>query len=203
MGKSIRSRQLVVLLALLVLASPFVAADIIGIASFKNCSNATDPACNHGQPFSLQSIINGTTVLTSFYPGTTTQAFYLVQNDVSAGLPSFSFNLTGPALPSNHFLTCQVNGAFAGDSCSITGPSGTVGTGAQYGPPGLLPATITFSGFSLAANQKFELTFASFGQNTVTAQVPEPPELALLLVTGFVILGAVRFGAIRFRGAQS
>lgn len=224
MVRSIRSWQLVALLVVgVAVLSPFAVADIISIQTYKNCSGPTDPACNNGQAFSLESIINGTTSLSSFYPGTTTQAFYLVKNDVSAGLPSFSFNLTGrqvfpsrleqlkgkkkkksgPALPSNHFLTCQVNGFFSGDSCSISGPSGTVGTGAQYGPPGLLPATITFSGLSLPLNGELELTFASFGQNNTTTAptaVPEQPESAFLLVIGLMILGGM---AIRFRTVQS
>jgi len=185
MSGKIRSswRVLGVFMALLVVvlvAAPFAAADIISLETFTNCSGPTDPHCNGGQAFLLSSILSGATTLTAFFPGTTTQAFYLVKNDVGSPLTSFSFVLSGPALPSNHFLTCQMNGGFAGDSCSISGPSGTVGTGAQYGPPGLLPATFTFSGFSIASNGLFNIKFASFGQNNLTTPVPEPATLALL-----------------------
>ena len=197
MFRSVRSWHLISLVAVGLLA-PCANADIVSLGSAKSCSGQNDPACNHGQAYSLQSILNGTTSLSSFYSGTTTQGFYLVQNDVSNLLSSFSVTLTGSALPANHFLTCQVNGYFSGDTCSITGPSGTVGTGAQYGPIGQLPATLTFSGLSLASGQEFEFTFASFGQNdTTTALVPEPPEWMLLLVSsGAVIVGGIY---IRFR----
>jgi hypothetical protein len=177
MLKAVRYWQVMVLLLTELVTAPFAAADILGIQNATACSGPTDPHCNAGQPFSLQSILNGTTSLSAFFPGTTTQAFYLVRNEVSNSLTSFSFNLTGPALPSNHFLTCQVNGGFAGAACSISGLSGTVGTGAQYGPPGLLPATFTFSGFTLTNGQLFNIQFASFGQLNTTTTVPEPARL--------------------------
>jgi hypothetical protein len=203
MFTSIRSWHLAIGLLIVASFAPCAYADIVSIDTAKKCSGPSDPACNNGAAFSLQSVENGTTTLSSFYPGTTTQGFYLLQNDSSSVVTSFTFTLSGPALPSNHFLTCQVNGAFGGDSCSMTGSLGTVGTGAKYGPSGLLlPVTFTFSGFSLASGQQLEFTFASFGQNdTTSTTVPEPPALILLLVSAAaVMLGGVY---IRSRSPRS
>jgi hypothetical protein len=100
---------------------------------------------------------------------------------------------TGSLAP-NQFLTCQENGGFAGGSCSITGPGGTVGTGGQYGPPAQLPATITFTGIGAG---DFDLTFASFGNGASGAVTgaPEGGSVALYLlleISAFLALGWLR-----------
>jgi len=174
------------------LLAPYASADIIGVA------NATGPCSSNGltngggticsgntTPFSLTALENGTESLQAVV-GTQTAPVYLVDNDT--GSNSFTLTFNG-LLASNQFLTCQENGAFAGDSCKISGALGTVGTGAQYGP--LKPpstavwnpdATITFTGVGAG---DFDIAFASFGngaRGTLTG-VPEPSSL-LLLATG-------------------
>jgi hypothetical protein len=97
-----------------------------------------------GTPFSLSGIENGSIVLQAVI-GTQTAPVYEVINDTGATITSFSIVFTG-TLPSNQFIDCKTNGVFSGAGCSITGPSGTVGKNAQYGPGGTFPATITFTG---------------------------------------------------------
>jgi hypothetical protein len=132
--------------------------------------------------------------------GTQTSPVYLVDNDT--GSSSFTLTFNG-SLANNQFLTCQENGGFAGDSCSISGALGTVGTGAQYGPPAGLPngtyrnpdATLTLTGPS---SGDFEITFASFGNGasgTLTA-MPESSSTLTLLATDLSPL--VLFGLSAF-----
>lgn len=106
-------------------------------------------------------------------------------------------------------LSCQENGGFAGDPCSITGPLGTVLTGAPYGPntgvgtvTTAAPLVLTFN--DIPTDSTFDLTFASFGNGdsgTVTgvpgvptqfSTFPEPSSLILLTTGLFGAAGLVR-----------
>ena len=171
-------------------------ADITAVANATSCSG-TPPGgtiCSNGSggfagtggsPFSLTGLENGSFSLPAVI-GTQTSPVYELNNDT--GHSSFTIVFNG-SLASNQFLTCQENGGFAGKSCSITGPGGTVGTGGQYGPPAQLPARITFTGIGAG---DFDLTFSSFGNGAsgaVTGVVPEPASM-LLFGTGLVALGA-------------
>lgn len=146
--------------------------------------------------FSLTALENGTQVLQAVV-GTQTSPVYLVNNDT--GSSSFTLVFNG-ALAFNQFLTCQESGGFSGDSCSITGALGTVGTGGQYGPPSGLSngdfwnpdATLTLTG--AAPGHTFDIAFASFGNGasgTLTG-VPEPSSLALLATGLFGLVGFAR-----------
>ncbi len=184
------------------LAAPHAQADNIGIADATVCSG-TPPGgtiCTNGSggllgsggtPLSLSGIENGSIVLQAVI-GTQTSPVYEVINDTGTTITSFSFVFTG-TLPSNQFLDCQTNGGFSGASCTISGASGTVGTNAQYGPNGKLPATITFSGLNITNGSTFDIVFSSFANGAsgsmTGVSVPEPGTL-LLLAFGLVGLGA-------------
>jgi PEP-CTERM motif len=123
-----------------------------------------------------------------------------VNNDTGSATFSFTFN---GSLVNNQFLDCQENGGFAGDSCSITGALGTVGTDKQYGPPtpGIGPnwnpnATITLVG---PASGNFDITFQSFGNGASgsTGPVSPVPEPSTLVLFGSGILGLLGFAALR------
>ena len=175
------------------LVAPHAKADNIAIANATLCSG-TPPSgtiCSNGSgglqgtggiPFSLTGIENGTIVLQAVI-GTQTAPVYEVVNDTGAALTSFSLLFTG-TLPSNQFIDCQTNGGFSGAGCSISGPSGTVGRNAQYGPGGTFPATITFTGLNIANGGTFDIVFSSFANGasgSVTGvSVPEPGTLFLL-----------------------
>jgi PEP-CTERM motif len=185
------------------LLAPRASAGIIGVA------NATGPCSPDGltngggticsdntTAFSLTAIEDGSVSLLAVV-GTQTAPVYLVDNDT--GSSTFTLTLTGD-IAFNQFITCQENGGFAGDSCSITGALGTVGTGAQYGPPSGLSngtywdpdATITFTDVPAG---DFDLTFASFGNGdtpSVTGTMPEPSSLALLATGLFGLVGFAR-----------
>jgi hypothetical protein len=173
------------------LVAPHARADNIAIANATVCSG-TPPGgtiCTNGSgglqgtggtPFSLSGIENGSIVLQAVI-GTQTSPVYEVINDTGATITSFSIVFTG-TLPSNQFIDCQTNGGFSGAGCSITGPSGTVGKGAQYGPGGTFPATITFTGLNIANGSTFDIVFSSFanGASGSITGVPEPGTLFLL-----------------------
>ena len=90
----------------------------------------------------------------------------VVNNDT--GGATFTWLFSG-SMASDQSLTCDETGIFAGNSCTITGPLGTVGNGQLYGPPpGIMPgqtwnpnATITFTGLSAGS---LDLTFAGFDE---------------------------------------
>ena len=184
------------------LAAPHANADNIAIADATACSG-TPPGgtiCSNGSgglqgtggvPFSLSGIENGSIVL-QVSIGTQTAPVYEVINDTGLTITSFALVFTGN-LPSNQFIDCQTNGGFSGAGCSITGPSGTVGKNAQYGPGGTFPATITFTGLNIAPGATFDIVFSSFANGaagSVTGvPVPEPNTL-LLLFSGLVGIGA-------------
>lgn len=190
-------RHLFAAFVLLVLASflfaPHTLADNIAIANATVCSG-TPPGgtiCSNGSgglqgtggvPFSFTGIENGSIVL-QVSIGTQTAPVYEVINDTGSTITSFSLLFNG-VLPSNQFIDCQTNGGFSGAGCSITGPSGTVGKNGQYGPGGIFPATITFTGLNIAPGATFDIVFSSFANGatgTVTGvPVPEPPTLLLL-----------------------
>ena len=124
--------------------------------------------------------------------GTQTAPVYLVNNDT--GSSTFSLLFTGE-LAFNQFLDCQENGGFAGKACTTSGTLGTVGNGAQYGPPSGLSngtywnpdAVLTFTGISAG---DFEITFASFGNGDrgKLSATPLPGALPLF-ATGLGALG--------------
>src|SRR5215467_3332607 len=200
----IRALSAFVLLATGILAAAAPArADNIAIANATVCSG-TPPGgtiCSDGSgglqgtggvPFSLTGLENGTIVLQAVI-GTQTAPVYEIVNDTGATITSFSLLFTG-TLPSNQFIDCQTNGAFSGASCSLSGPSGTVGKNAQYGPGGKFPAVITFSGLNIANRSTFDLVFSSFANGasgSVTGvPVPEPGTL-LLLACGLIGVAAL------------
>ena len=145
-----------------------------------------------GTPFSLTGLENGTIVLQAVI-GTQTAPVYEIVNDAGATITSFSILFSG-TLPSNQFIDWQTNGGFAGASCSISGPSGTVGKNAQYGPGGKFPAVITFSGLNIANGSTFDLVFSSFanGASGSVSGVPVPePGTLLLLACGLIGVAAL------------
>jgi hypothetical protein len=184
------------------LAAPHAHADNIAITNATACSG-TPPGgtiCSNGSgglqgtggvPFSLAGIENGSIVL-QVSIGTQTAPTYEVINDTGLTITSFAIVFTGN-LPSNQFIDCQTNGGFSGAGCSITGPSGTVGKNAQYGPGGTFPATITFNGLNIAPGATFDIVFSSFANGATGSAtgvpVPEPSTL-LLLASGLVGIGA-------------
>lgn len=185
------------------LVAPHANADNIAIANATACSG-TPPGgtiCSNGSggmqgtggvPFGLAGIENGSVVL-QVSIATQTAPVYEVINDTGVTVTSFSFVFTGN-LPSNQFIDCQTNGGFSGAGCSISGPSGTVGRNAQYGPGGTFPATITFTGLNIAPGATFDIVFSSFANGatgSVTGvPVPEPSSL-LLLASGLLAIGAL------------
>lgn len=200
-----RSHLLIVcfLFLCVLLAAPHAQADNIAIANATACSG-TPPGgtiCSNGSgglqgtggvPFSLSGIENGSIVL-QVSIGTQTAPVYEVINDTGVTVTSFAFVFTGN-LPSNQFIDCQTNGGFSGAGCSISGPSGTVGKNAQYGPGGTFPATITFTGLNIAPGATFDIVFSSFANGatgSVTGvPVPEPGTLLLLSIS-LVAIGAL------------
>ena len=184
----------------LLLAAPHANADNIAIANATSCSG-TPPGgtiCSNGSgglqgtggvPFGLSGIENGSIVL-QVSIGTQTAPVYEVINNTGVTVTSFSLVFTGN-LPSNQFIDCQTNGGFSGAGCSISGPSGTVGKNAQYGPGGTFPATITFTGLNIAPGATFDIVFSSFA-NGATGSVTglSEPSTLLLLVSGLAGIGA-------------
>lgn len=141
-------------------------------------------------PLSLAGIENGSVVLQAVI-GTQTAPVYEVVNNTGSVVTSFSFSFNleaGGSFASNQFLTCQVQGGFSGDSCTISATNGTVlaTTGKSYGPPVNFPVIYTFSGLNIASGATFDIGFASFGNNDTGLQtggtltsVPEPSSLLL------------------------
>lgn len=189
--------------ALILLGSLFVAphafADNIAIANATACSGAPPGGtiCSNGSgglqgtggvPFSLTGIENGTIIL-QVSIGTQTAPVYEVINDTGSTINSFSLLFNG-TIASNQFIDCQTNGGFSGASCSITGPSGTVGRNAQYGPGGQFPAVITFSSLNLAPGATFDIVFSSFANGATGSVTGVPvPEPGTLLLLGSALLG--------------
>lgn len=184
------------------LAAPDAHADNIAIANATACSG-TPPGgtiCSNGSgglqgtggvPFSLSGIVNGSIIL-QVSIGTQTAPVYEVINDTGVTVTSFAFVFTGN-LPSNQFIDCQTNGGFSGAGCSISGPSGTVGKNAQYGPGGTFPATITFTGLNIAPGATFDIVFSSFANGatgSVTGVPVAEPGTLLLLAISLVAIGA-------------
>lgn len=185
------------------LAAPHASADNIGIADATACSG-TPPGgtiCSNGSgglqgtggvPFNLSGIENGSIVL-QVSIGTQTSPVYEVINNTGVTVTSFALVFTGN-IASNQFIDCQTNGGFSGAGCSITGPSGTVGKNAQYGPGGTFPATITFTGLNIAPGATFDIVFSSFanGATGSVTGVPAPePGTLLLLAISLVGIGAL------------
>lgn len=205
MTKASCARRLVAIAVLAflgaVLMVPNASADIIGVqqAANTNCSSTGltqggGTICyDNTTAFSLTALEDGTESLQAVV-GTQTSPVYLVDNNT--GSTSFTLTFNG-LLASNQFLTCQENGAFAGDSCSISGALGKVGAGAQYGPPNPSPTavwnpdvSITFTGVGAG---DFDIAFASFGNGasgTLTG-VPESSSSLQLLAIGLLALGLV------------
>ncbi len=123
----------VVLTAAAIWLVPSASAGIIGVANMTGPCSSTGLTDGGGTicagnttAFSLTALENGTESVQAVV-GTQTAPVYLVVNDT--GRTSFTLDFTGDLF---NPLSCQENGDFAGDPCSITGPLGTVLTGAQY-----------------------------------------------------------------------
>ena len=180
---------------------PFASADNIVIQNNTGCATGISGICLGGgpSPFSVTALNNGTETLLE--PGLTPAATvgnstvptYILKNDT--GSTTFTLNFSG-TLANNAFLDCQENGGFAGQSCSITGSLGTVGTGVSYAPPSgqITPwnpnVTITFNGVPLGAT--FDLTFSSFAHaGTDTGSIVPAPEPSTTLLLSFGLLAGL------------
>jgi hypothetical protein len=185
--------------------APSAAADNIVIQNNTGCASGISGICVGGStPYSLTDVLNGTEALVE--PGTSetvldsTVPTYIVTNDTGSTTIQLTFD---GELANNAFLDCQENGGFSNDSCSISGSLGTVGTGAQYGPPAGQTTswdphvTITFTGVAIGST--FDLTFSSFAhanddQGDVVATTPEPSDVLLLIIG---LLGVSTVGFLR------
>jgi hypothetical protein len=187
--------------------APSASADNIAIQNNTGCAAGISGICPGGGPtaFSVTDLNNGTETLVE--PGLTPAATvgnstvptYILTNDT--GSTTFTLNFSG-TLANNAFLDCQENGAFAGQSCSITGSLGTVGTGVSYGPPSgqTTPwnpdVTITFNGVPLGAT--FDLTFSSFAHaGTDTGSIVPTPEPSTTLLLSFGLLAGLGLSCFR------
>jgi hypothetical protein len=192
--------------AFLLMAALFLpqvaAADIISISQAQTCAGHPT-LCNGGNPFSLQSILNGTTQLMIADSQTPE---WIVVNDTGQKITSLTLYFSG-ALASNADLTCQVNGFNPFDTCSVNGFSD--GAGHHQGTDQALvslPANLTWTqgatGTGLATGASFDIKTSSFAHagadngcvNGVSgcATVPEPSSVALLFPGLLAVAGAAR-----------
>jgi hypothetical protein len=143
--------------------------------------------------------LNVTSFLTSFTltpPGGVLE----LTNNTGGELVKLDFTLTGTAdsADENGVLTCAVNQATSGATCTVSanartssiGSGGTVGT---LNMPGAPPWTWDFTGANIPAGANFDLQFGSFNTHDHLSTVPAP-----VIGRGFPVLlavGGILFGA--------
>jgi hypothetical protein len=115
-------------------------------------------------PFSLTAVLNGTQTLPVSVNGQVPT--YLIKNDTSNTTLTLTF--TGSGVGGSWTGNMLCSNTLANGLCQITGPAGTAGEGANYGPPsGGWPSSIVaqFTFNNVPTGSNFDLNLANFASD--------------------------------------
>jgi len=222
MRNSLRAAGLcTVLLVSVLMAASGTHAQIVSIANNQGqsgtCTSGVGPGgtlcATSTNPFLLSDIKNGSEVLT--IPDTSSTPVFYVEDNIPGTLSSFSLIFDG-SLASNANLQCNFGGGESG-TCTVDGVLGGLSNPI---PAGDFPATITFSGLSIADGTFFEIGTASFahagqdfgclagvpiasgGSTCTPVAAPEPSTPSMLLIAGLLFGTAIVTRRVRLTRAS-